>query len=156
MTGPGPADKVTPVHAWYHDPLLVLVSLAAVAAFLGIARFLRSWSADARRKCLHVAVGSWVLFVTPRFDHLAWALVPPVLFIAVNASRFLRRSFPDLVSDPGAARGLWTFPLGIALACAEHGEHDGEAEGEHGLVAAEYGSDSVIAPSHLAQELQTH
>lgn len=115
MTGLGPADTVAIVHAWFHDPVLVLCSFGAVAAFLGIARFMRSWSADTMRKWLHVTVGSWVLFITPRLDHLAWALVPPTLFIAINASRLLRRSFPDLSSDPGAAKGLWTFPLGVAL-----------------------------------------
>jgi len=104
------------VRTWVHDPLLVLASFGAVAAFLGVARVMRGWSADRRRKWLHVSVGSWVLFVTPRFAHLAWALVPPLVFVAVNASRILRDSFPELADDPGASRGLWTFPLGIALA----------------------------------------
>ena len=99
-----------------HDPILVLASFGAVAALLAATRLPRGWSADARRKFLHVSVGAWVLFVTPRFAHLAWALVPPVVFIAVNASRLLRDRFPELAEDPGAARGLWTFPLGVALA----------------------------------------
>lgn len=116
MTGPGPADKVDLVRTWIHDPLLVLASFGAVAAILGVARVSRGWSADTRRKWLHVSVGAWVLFVTPRFAHLAWALVPPVVFIAVNASRLLRGSFPELAGTPSASRGLWTFPLGIALA----------------------------------------
>lgn len=99
----------------FHDPILVLVSFGAVAAFLAVARFAGGWSADARRKWLHVSVGAWVLFVTPRFTHLAWALVPPIVFIAVNASGRLRGSFPELADEPAAARGLWTFPLGVAL-----------------------------------------
>jgi dolichol kinase len=103
------------VRSSLHDPILVLASFGAVAAFLAVARLLGGWSADARRKWLHVSVGAWVLFVTPRFGHLAWALVPPVVFIAVNASRLLRDRFPELAEDPGAARGLWTFPLGVAI-----------------------------------------
>ena len=103
------------MRASLHDPILVLASFGAVAALLAVARLMRGWSADARRKWLHVSVGAWVLFVTPRFAHLAWALVPPIVFIAVNASRYLRVSFPELADEPAAARGLWTFPLGIAL-----------------------------------------
>jgi len=103
------------VRSSLHDPILVLASFGAVAAFLAVARIARGWSGDARRKWLHVSVGAWVLFVTPRFVHLAWALVPPVVFIAVNASRRLRNAFPELADEPAAARGLWTFPLGVAL-----------------------------------------
>jgi dolichol kinase len=101
------------VRSWIHDPLWVLASFGAVWGLLVFARASRAWSADARRRFLHVGVGSWVLAVTPRFDHLAWALVPPVAFVAINASRLLRDAFPDLGDRPAAARGLWTFPLGV-------------------------------------------
>ncbi|HSQ60204.1 MAG TPA: hypothetical protein VLT84_07200 [Acidobacteriota bacterium] len=104
------------MRSWYHDPLWVLASFGAVLALLGIARWGRAWSPDARRRFLHIGVGSWVLFVTPRFDHLLWALVPPAAFLYANASGRLRSIDPDLASDPAAARGLWTFPLGVGLA----------------------------------------
>jgi dolichol kinase len=97
-----------------HDPLWVLASFGAVGVLLLLARRARTWHAGTRRRFLHVGVGACVFALTPRFHHLAWALVPPVAFIAVNAARRLRESFPDLTGDPAAARGLWTFPLGVA------------------------------------------
>jgi F-type H+-transporting ATPase subunit a len=60
--------------------------------------------------------------------------------------------FYGLETFVGMIQAFVFFMLTVAfgaLACAEHGEHDGEAEGEHGLVSAEYGSDSVIAPSDM-------
>jgi len=57
--------------------------------------------------------------------------------------------FYGLETFVGVIQAFVFFSLTVAfgaLAVAEHGEHDGEAEGEHGLVAAEYGSDAVAAP----------
>jgi len=93
----------------------VLASFGAVAMLVGAVGALRTMSIGTRRRGLHLGVGAWVLFVTPRFEHLGWALVPPLAFVAVNASRLLRERLPELASDPAAARGLWAFPLGVAL-----------------------------------------
>jgi phytol kinase len=108
------------VLAALHDPILVLVSFAAVSALVVAARIAgaRGVSPVALRKSLHVAVGLWTVFITPFFQHLAWALVPPLGFIELNASGKTRAWAPGLVAAEGAAanRGLWTFPLGVAVA----------------------------------------
>ena len=114
MTGRGPVGIVSAVHTWLHDPLWVLASFGVVGVLLVVARRERGWNAGAKRRFLHIGIGACVLAITPRFHHLAWALVPPIAFIAINASRFLRGAFPGLADDPSAARGLWTFPLGVA------------------------------------------
>lgn len=67
------------------------------------------------RKALHAAIGAWTLLVTPQFHHLGWAVVPPVLFGAVNASGKARTLMPTMAGTPREARGLWTFPLGVLL-----------------------------------------
>ena len=64
--------------------------------------------------------------------------------------------FYGLETFVGVIQAFVFFMLTVAfgaLAVAEHGDHDGEAEGEHGLVSAEYGSDAVIAPRHLQEQL---
>lgn len=55
-----------------------------------------------------------------RFHHLGWALVPPLAFLAINASGRTRRMVPSLdrAGDAASARGLWTFPLGVAATYA--------------------------------------
>jgi dolichol kinase len=86
------------------------------------------------RRALHVATGLWTTLVSALFWRLGWALVPPLVFLAVNASGKLSRIVPSLDRSPdssgdrtgegapGAHRqsrtGLWTFPLGVALAYA--------------------------------------
>ena len=104
--------------AAFHDPILVVASLAVVLAMVAGARVAgaRGVPSTYLRKSLHAAVGLWTLFVTPRFHSLVWALVPPVAFLAVNASGKTRALVPGLASGNGATsmRGLWTFPLGVA------------------------------------------
>lgn len=76
------------------------------------------------RRALHVATGLWTTLVSALFWRLGWALVPPLAFLAVNASGKLSRFVPSLdrpgEGAPGTLRqsrtGLWTFPLGVALA----------------------------------------
>jgi phytol kinase len=102
-----------------HDPGLALLSLAAVVALVyGSARAASSGriAAPALRKALHTLVGAWTLIITPHFHHLAWALVPPVVFLAANASGRTASLLPGVAPTRADARGLWTFPLGVALA----------------------------------------
>lgn len=111
-----------------HDPLLVLASFLAVFALLVGARVLaaRGASPEAVRRTLHIATGLWTTLVSALFWRLGWALVPPLAFLAVNASGRLSRFVPSL-DRPGedatgtrrqSRTGLWTFPLGVALAYA--------------------------------------
>jgi dolichol kinase len=111
-----------------HDPLLVLASFLAVFALLVGARAMaaRGVSSETVRRSLHVATGLWTTLMSALFWRLSWALVPPLAFLAVNASGKLSRFIPSLEgrrtgagetgSDPHARTGLWTFPLGVAVA----------------------------------------
>jgi len=106
------------VPATLHDPALVLLSLLAVGALVFGARAIsgtRRISPSSLRKALHAAVGAWTLLVTPYFHYLGWAVAPPVLFGAVNASGKARSLMPAMAETPWEARGLWTFPLGVLL-----------------------------------------
>jgi dolichol kinase len=101
-----------------HDPLLVLASYLAVFALLVGARAVSERGAPpaAVRRSLHAAIGLWTAFAATLFLRLGWALAPPIGFLAANASGRTGILVPSLArpGDPGATRGLWTFPLGIA------------------------------------------
>ncbi|MGE5180178.1 MAG: hypothetical protein ACM3PF_13910 [Bacteroidota bacterium] len=104
-----------------HDPLLVVLSFLVLFAFVLAARAVAPrWSGPGLRRALHVAVGLWTAFIATRFHHLGWALVPPLAFLAINASGRTGRMVPalDRAGDSGSTRGLWTFPLGVALTYA--------------------------------------
>jgi phytol kinase len=70
------------------------------------------------RKLLHALVGAMTLVMTVFFHSKGWAMVPPALFTALNASPRLRSHLPWLAyhaDDADEARGLWMFPLGVCL-----------------------------------------
>ena len=105
----------------YKDVVVVAISLLAVSAFVLAAFALSRWrgaSPASIRKGLHIAVGAWTLFVTPYFHALAWALVPPALFLIVNASPQAQPLFRAIQGTPDRAKGLWTFPAGVILVYA--------------------------------------
>lgn len=105
-----------------HDPLLVAASFLVLFALVFAARAAgsRAPAAPGVRRVLHAAVGLWTAFMAARFHHLGWALVPPLAFLAINASGRTRRMVPSLdrAGDAASARGLWTFPLGVAATYA--------------------------------------
>jgi len=103
------------------DPLLVAASFLVLFTFVAFGRWAGSHLPGVVvRRGLHVAVGLWTAFVTLLFRHVGWALVPPVAFLAINASGRTGRLVPalDRAGDSGSSRGLWTFPLGVALTYA--------------------------------------
>lgn len=101
-----------------HDPALVLSSFVAVGILVVLARAAaRSGrtAPESLRKLLHALVGAWTLVITPFFQHLAWAIAPPVVFAIVNASPKAHELMPTLATGNRESRGLWTFPVGVAL-----------------------------------------
>lgn len=101
-----------------HDPALVVLSLAVVLLLVLGARALgrsNRLAPPALRKLLHAAVGAWTLLITPHFHSLWWAISPPILFGVVNFSGYARTLMPNLGATSWETRGLWTFPLGVAL-----------------------------------------
>lgn len=101
-----------------HDVLVTFASLLAVLVLVIASRAFgraKHLSASAMRKLLHAAVGALTLVATPFFHKLVWAMVPPILFGGVNASGKARALLPGMADTPEEARGLWTFPLGVAL-----------------------------------------
>jgi phytol kinase len=102
----------------YQDLTLVAASLAAVSLLTVAARWAvrrEHGSVTATRKALHAAVGAWTLWVTPHFHSVGWALVPPILFIAMNVSPWTKALVGTFAQTPTQARGLWSYPLGVAL-----------------------------------------
>jgi phytol kinase len=102
----------------FHDPALTLLSIAGAGGLVFVSkRLARQGTAarDVHRKALHASVGCLTVAITPFFQHLAWALVAPILFTFLNASGRARSMMPGMADTGKDARGLWTFPLAVAL-----------------------------------------
>jgi phytol kinase len=143
------------VSATLHDPALVLLSLLAVGALVFGARAIGSTgriSSPSLRKAVHAAVGAWTLLVTPYFHYLGWAVVPPALFGAVNASGKARALMPSMAETPWEARGLWTFPLGVLLTYLLFWEESGRRAILAGLTALAFADPAAaIVGSRIGQ-----
>lgn len=101
-----------------HDLILALVSIGLVALLLRFVRWVQLRRPLPRfvfRKLLHAVIGAVTLSMTALFHSRGWAMLPPALFAALNASPKLRAYVPGLAEDATEARGLWTFPLGVCL-----------------------------------------
>ena len=101
-----------------HDPILVLVSIGVVALLLWVLHSRQRARPLPRflfRKLLHALIGATTLALTALFHSRGWAVVPPALFVVLNASPRLRELLPGLADDPDEARGLWMFPLGVCV-----------------------------------------
>ena len=102
----------------FHDPALTLLAIAGAGALVFVSRGIARRghvAPDLHRKALHAAVGVWTLALTPSFHHLGWAVFAPVLFTVLNASGKARALMPGMAETRREARGLWTFPLAVAL-----------------------------------------
>lgn len=100
------------------DPALTLLAIAGAAALVLLSRvWARSRRLDVslHRKILHAAVGLWTIALTPMFRSVGWAVVAPALFAILNASGKARALMPGMAETSREARGLWTFPLAVAL-----------------------------------------
>jgi phytol kinase len=130
------------VLARLHDPILALVSIGLVALLLRFVRWVQLRRPLPRfvfRKLLHALIGAVTLSMTALFHSRGWAMLPPALFAALNASPKLRAYVPGLAEDPTEARGLWTFPLGVCLVYLFFWDADSNGAVFAGIAALSFG-----------------
>lgn len=119
------------------DPLLVLATFAYIALLLlavrGPARGGRV-SPFAARKIVHIGIGVGTLVTTALYAHLAWALVAPAVFVALNLSGVPGRLVPTLARE-GRDIALWLFPVSVLAILLLFWEGGGRAPALAGLSA---------------------
>ena len=68
--------------------IALLTSFIYVFAMIGVAEGLRKWrgySVEFTRKFIHVVVGMWAFGTVLLFERRAFAIIPPLAFVAINA-----------------------------------------------------------------------
>jgi dolichol kinase len=98
------------------DVVALLASGAWVTAVLAAAEAAhrRGWDRVDSRRVVHVGVGTWILPTFLLFETRMWAVLPPVLFVGVNALS-LRHGLLRSVEVPGRGVGTVLFPLSVAV-----------------------------------------
>ena len=98
--------------------LALLASFAYVFAMIGIAEGLRKWrgyGVDFTRKFIHIAVGMWAYGTVLLFEQRAWAIVPPLAFVAINALSYWRGTFKAMETGEKENLGTIYFPLSFVV-----------------------------------------
>lgn len=101
------------------DVIALIVSFAYVFAAIGVGEGLRRWrgyDVDFTRKFIHIAVGMWAYGTVLLFQSRAWAIIPPLAFVAINALSHWRGTFKAMETGEKWKLGTVYFPLAFAAA----------------------------------------
>jgi phytol kinase len=99
------------------DTIALLASFIYVFAMIGVAEGLRKWrgySVEFTRKFIHIAVGMWAFGTVLLFESRAWAIVPPIAFVAINAFSYWQGTFKAMETGEKGQWGTIYFPISFA------------------------------------------
>jgi len=99
------------------DLIALLASFVYVFAMIGIAEGLRKWrgySVEFTRKFIHIAVGMWAFGTVLLFERRAFAIIPPLAFVAINALSYWQGTFKAMETGEKGQLGTIYFPLSFA------------------------------------------
>jgi len=99
------------------DVIALIASFAYVFAMIGIAEGLRKWrgySVEFTRKFIHIAVGMWAFGTVLLFERRAFAIIPPLAFVAINALSYWQGTFKAMETGEKGQLGTIYFPLSFA------------------------------------------
>jgi len=101
-----------------NDWLALLISFIYVFAMIGIAEGLRKWrsySVDFTRKFIHIAVGMWAYGTVLLFERKEFAIIPPLIFIFINAFSYWKGTFKAMETGEKGQLGTIYFPLSFSV-----------------------------------------
>jgi dolichol kinase len=96
------------------DLIALIASFVYVFAMIGVAEGLRKWrgySVDFTRKFIHIAVGMWAYGTVLLFESRAFAIIPPLSFIVINAFSYWQGTFKAMETGEKGQLGTIYFPL---------------------------------------------
>jgi phytol kinase len=99
------------------DRIALIASFTYVFAMIGVAEGLRKWrgySVEFTRKFIHIAVGMWAFGTVLLFERRAFAIIPPLAFVAINALSYWRGTFKAMETGEKGQLGTVYFPLSFA------------------------------------------
>jgi phytol kinase len=106
------------------DWLALIASFVYVFAAIGIAEGLRKWLSQAKpgtysveftRKFIHIAVGMWAYGTVLLFETRAFAIIPPVAFVFINALSYWQGTFKAMETGEKGQLGTIYFPISFAV-----------------------------------------
>jgi len=99
------------------DTIALIASFASIFVAIGIAEGLRKWRgypAEFTRKFIHITVGMWAYGTVLLFESRAWAIIPPLTFVAINAFSYRQGTFKAMETGEKENLGTIYFPISFA------------------------------------------
>jgi len=99
------------------DTIALLAAFIYIFAAIGVAEGLRKWRgypAEFTRKFIHIAVGMWAYGTVLLFESRAWAIIPPLTFVAINAFSYRQGTFKAMETGEKENLGTIYFPISFA------------------------------------------
>ncbi len=103
------------------DWLALILSFVYIAVAIGLGEVLRRWfhlSRDFTRKFIHIAVGMISVPTVILYQHLAWAMIPPLAFVVINYLDYRFGLIQAMMSSDRSNLGTVYFPLSFAAILA--------------------------------------
>jgi phytol kinase len=103
--------------AWKPDYTALLVSFVYVFAIIGLGELWRhvgNRPPEFTRKFIHIGVGMWVVGTVLLFDTWQFAIIPPIVFVFINAFSYWRGTFQAMESGERGGLGTIYFPISFA------------------------------------------
>ncbi len=100
------------------DIIALVISFVYVFAMIGVAEGLRRWrgySVEFTRKFIHIAVGMWAYGAVLLFESRAFAAIPPLAFVAINAFSYWQGTFKAMETGEKGQLGTIYFPISFAV-----------------------------------------
>ncbi len=97
--------------------LALILSYVYVFGIIGLGELLRrarGYSTDFTRKFIHIGVGMWAYGTVWLFADRAWAVIPPLSFVVINAISYRQQTFKAMETGERGQLGTIYFPLSFA------------------------------------------
>ena len=99
---------------WRQDYTALILSFLYVFAVIGVGELLRrvgKRSPDFTRKFIHIGVGMWAVGTVVLFETRGAALIPPAVFVIINAVSYWRGTFKAMETGEKGNLGTIYFPI---------------------------------------------
>ncbi len=79
------------------------------------ARYFEKFDKEASRKFIHILLSNWWLIALAFFDHVMWAVIPPITFVIVNFLSYRGNIIQVMERDAEKEDGLGTVYFAFSL-----------------------------------------
>jgi len=103
---------------WNQNYTALIVSFAYVFGVIAVAELLRRFagrSLDFTRKFIHIGVGMWIVGTVLLFENCYLALIPPAVFVIINAVSYWRGTITAMETGDKSNLGTIYFPISFAV-----------------------------------------